>query len=133
MKIRNKSGLTIVEVTLAILILSCVIYIIMTALVTGNRIFGKGVLIENATLIAYDEVELLKAGVNSTEPFESREYEKEIKGRSFALIRNVLENSVMDSLTNNYPAKEIEIQVKNRIDSEETLLTFKLIQGYNLE
>lgn len=131
--VSKTSGFTVLEVILAVVILTITTTAIMHFILVGDRVYGRSLLIENATQLARNEAELLKAQAPVSETIEDCEYEKLIGDRSFIVIRQVMENDSLDSLGTDYPIRGIELHVKEEISSDEPLVTFKLIQGYNVK
>jgi hypothetical protein len=67
------------------------------------------------------------------ETIEDNEFEEEIGNRMYVIKRAVLDSAVFDSLFSGYPIKVVEIHVMEGFDSEKSLTSFKMLQGYNLK
>ncbi len=129
----NKKGLTILEVVMAIAIFTIMSTIIMKFLGSADRLYGKSLAMKNATTLAQNEAELLKAQGPLLETLEDNEYEKSIGKRSFIITRKVFEPDSLDSLIKDYSLSEIELKVSDALRPEKPLVTFMLLQGYNGE
>lgn len=139
-KIRNNlvlrgkgTGFSVLEVIIAIFILTVTSAILMNFLLSGDKLYGRNLLIVNASQLARNEAEALKAQAYSLETIEENEFEEEIGDRMFVIKRNVLDSAVFDSLFSGYPIKVVEIHVMEGVDAEKPLTSFKMLQGYNLK
>lgn len=126
------AGFSVLEVIIAIVILTITSALLMNFLLSGDKLYGRNLLIVNAARLAQNEAEALKAQAFSPEMIEENEYEEEIGNRMFFIKRNVLDSAVFDSLFSGYPIKVVEIRVMEGVDSEKPLTSFKMLQGYGV-
>lgn len=131
-------GVTVLEVLLAIVILSIVSVVMWRFVAAGDRLFGRNMLIENAAQVARNAAEVLKAQAPGIEMIEESEYETSMGGRSFVVKRKVLEAGAIDTLISEYPVKAITLEVYESYDEDynlpsKPLISFKYIQGYNVK
>ncbi len=134
----NDAGMTVLEVLLAIIILSISSVVVLKFVSAGDVLFGKNVLLENASQLAQNEAEILKAQAPGTGSVEEREYETSMGGREFVVKRHVFEADSVDSLVSDYPLKGITIEIYEGYNEDYELpggpiLTFKYIQGFNVK
>lgn len=129
---KDFAGFTVLEVILAIVILTIISAMLMSFLLSGDKLYSRNMLIVKAAQLARNEAELLKARSSSFEMIEDKEYEEEVGNRMFMIKREVLDTVMLDSLFGGYPVKAVEIQIMEGADSEKPLTRFKLLQGYNL-
>ena len=120
------------EVIVAIAILSVTTTILMRFLVTGDRLYSRSLLVKNAALLAQSEAELLKTEGPLLEEIESREYEEIIGKRTFNVARRVIEADSLDSLISHYSLREIDLEVLDPVRPEKPLARFKMLQGFNI-
>lgn len=121
------------EVIIAIFILTLTSAILMNFLLSGDKLYGRNLLIVNAARLARNEAEALKAQAYSLETIEGNEYEEEVGNRSYYIKRDVLDSAVFDSIFSGYPIEVVEITVLESADSEKHLARFKMLQGYNIQ
>lgn len=140
MKINNIRGVTILEVTLAVLILTVTTTAIMQCVHTGDKIFWKSSTIDKASILAQNEVERIKSEAPVSEDIEALEFEKEIDNKKFIVNRVIIEDDSINSRIYNYPIKAIEIQVREyndndgyAVDTIKPLVSFRLLQGYGIK
>ena len=137
MKLSKIQGFTILEVTIAVLILTVTTSAIMQCLHTGDKIFWKSSTLDKASILAQNEVERIKSEAPVSEELEDLEFEKEIDNTTFIIKRKVIEEDSINSQFGSYPVKAIEIQVREYRDdnyydedSIKPLVSFRLLQGY---
>ena len=140
MKLSKIHGFTILEVTIAVLILTITTAAIMQCLHTGDKIFWKSSTLDKASILAQNEVERIKSEAPVSEDIEELEFEKEIDNTKFIIKRKIIEDDSITSQISNYPIKAIEIQVWEYNDNEEyyensikPLVSFRLLQGYGIK
>ena len=132
--LRSKgAGFSVLEVIIAIFILTVTSAILLNFLLSGDKLYGRNLLVVNAAQLAQNEAEALKAQSYSLETIEDNEFEEEIGNRMYVIKRTVLDSAVFDSLFSGYPIKVVEIHVMEGFDSEKSLTSFKMLQGYNLK
>ncbi len=134
----NSAGMTVLEVLLAIVILSISSVVVLKFVSAGDILFGRNILIENASQLAQNEAELLKAQSPGIETVEEREYETSMGGRAFVVKRLVCEADSVDTLVSNYPLKGITLEIYEGYNddyemSAKPIISFKYIQGYNVK
>lgn len=129
----KESGFSVLEVIIAIVILTITSAILMNFLLSGDKLHGRNLLIVNASQLAQNEAEALKAQAYSLETIEEDEFETEVGSRMYYIKRNVLDSAVFDSIFSGYPIKVVEIQVREDVGSEKPLTSFKMLQGYNIK
>jgi prepilin-type N-terminal cleavage/methylation domain-containing protein len=139
MKLSKKQGFTILEVTVAVLILTITTASIMQGLHTGDKIFWKSSKLDKASVLAQNEVERIKSEAPVSENIEELEFEKEIDNTKFFIRRKIIEDDSIISQFSSYPIKAIEIQVWEYDDNEEyygdsikPLVRFRFLQGYGI-
>jgi Tfp pilus assembly protein PilV len=130
---KDLAGFTVLEVILAIVILTIISTMLMGFLLSGDKLYSRNMLIVKAAQLARNEAELLKARSHSFEMIEDKEYEEEVGNRMFMIKRNVLDTVMLDSLFSGYPVEAVEIQIMEGADSEKPLTSFKLLQGYGVK
>ncbi len=129
-------GLTVLEVLLAIVILSLVSVVVWRFVSAGDILFGRNMLIENAAQVAQNAVEALKAQAPYSESIEEREYEASMGGRTFYIAQKVQDAGVIDTLISDYPVKAITLEIYEKNDDDyyyedaAPLISFEYIQGY---
>lgn len=129
--LKQNKAMTMLEVVLAVVIFTVTTTIVMQFLTTGDRLFGRNVLVENATRLANNEAEFLKAGEVSLENIEDAEYEIEVAKRLYQVNRIIMSKDSLDSLVNHFPIRQVNIYVKDLSKQDDTLVVFKYIQGFN--
>lgn len=120
------------EVVIAIAVLTITTAILMRFFVAGDRLYSKSVVVKNATHLAQNEAEILKVEAPLSEEIEEREYEKEVGKRSYIIRRSVVAQDSLDSLINEFTLREVRIQVSDQLKPEEPLVTFRMLQGYHI-
>ena len=130
---KDFAGFTVLEVILAIVILTTISAMLMSFLLSGDKLYSRNLLIVKAAQLAQNEAELLKARSSSFEMIEDKEYEEEVGNRMFMIKRNVLDTVMLDSVFSGYPVEAVEIQIMEGADSEKPLTSFKLLQGYGIK
>ncbi len=130
---REIPGFTIVEVILAIVILTITTTVIMNFLLAGERVYNRSILIEKAAGMAQNEAELIKAQAPEFGYIENRNYNEKTGARTLRLEREINNMESIDSLIGRYTIREIEIRVVEEKSPEDTLVTFKFIQGYDIK
>ena len=72
------TGFSVLEVIIAIFILTVTSAILMNFLLSGDKLYGRNLLIVNASQLARNEAEALKAQAYSLETIEENEFEEEL-------------------------------------------------------
>lgn len=129
----SRAGMTIIEVMVAVVVLTTTTMFISQFLVSGDRIYGRSAHIERATRLARNEAELLKANAPIRSELEDSIYEVTVGERMYAVERKIIENESHDSLFQGFPVQEIEIRVKNDLYDEQAIVEFRFLQGMSKE
>jgi type II secretory pathway pseudopilin PulG len=134
----TETAFSVLEVLLAIVVLSISTTVVLRFVLTGDILFGRNLLIENAAQLASNEIETLKAEALVSDTIEGKEYEASLGGRKFMVARNVLPADSVDALLQGYDAKGIELliyELQDGADYTETkpLVSLKYLQGFNVK
>jgi hypothetical protein len=121
--------MTILEVMLAASILSIVSLFFFQMLVAGDKIRGRGKLLQTVATLAGNEAEHIKSAIGSGGELGDSLYSIEIDKRLFIVERTVIEQEeekIPPYLAN---TQELEIRV-HPADVDSPLVTFRIIQGF---
>jgi hypothetical protein len=126
---RGRRGLTILEVMLAAFILSVVSLFFFQMLVAGDKVRGRGRLLQTVATLAANEAEHIKSAIGSGGTLDDSLYSIEVDKRLFIVERTVIERD-----DDNLPAylantQELEISV-HPAELDTALVRFRVIQGY---
>ncbi|MCL2689217.1 MAG: prepilin-type N-terminal cleavage/methylation domain-containing protein [Chitinispirillia bacterium] len=124
----SASGFTIVELMIAIFILSIVVYSLFSGLYTGDRIKGRANATRAASILASNEAERIRSeALQGIEPRELT-YMETVSGITFTVYRK--KNYNLDADIENKNVTEIEISVEPQSKFFSTY-KFKLLQGFH--
>lgn len=127
--VMERSGMTLLEVLLAVVIVSMVTTVFLRFLVSGERIRGRGMLISHAAVIAGNEAERIKSAAAGTGLIiTDTAYEADAGGRTFIVERRAIESRNSQETVIFSDCQEIEISVR-KTESDSPLVRFRLIQG----
>lgn len=122
----SPSGFSIVELMVAIFILSTVTFALFHGLHTADKIRGRADINKAASTLAFSEAERIRNAAYHGTILEDSTYTQTVRGITFTISRKV-QNSLTD-LTEHEQPMECEIVVKPEIANHPSH-TFKLIQG----
>jgi len=122
----DKSGYTILEVIVAIVILGFASTALFQALTNGDRIRARSINVQNVSVIVANETERIKNETFRNGTVTDSSYKFEINNRSYDVNRKVIEPVPGDSV-NPCPV-ELELTVKE-CNSEAVLFRFRMLQG----
>jgi type II secretory pathway pseudopilin PulG len=125
----KRSGMTILEVLIALFILSAVTTAVIGVIVTGDKISGRRSGVSYATTIAKNEAERLRAGQSALTLPGDTAYSDTVNGIVFGVSRSRIGESILapDSVV---PYQEYAISV-SRIPAPGPVVTLRVLQGYN--
>jgi Tfp pilus assembly protein PilV len=125
---KNKTGFTIVEVMVAVVVLGAAIIGVMAMLRTGDRIKAHQTQLAMAAGLAQNEAERIKYIAKNAINIPDTTYEQTINGLTFSVLRTVIKSdTIEDGLASKAQEIEIAIIFNGGMD---TLSKFRLIQGY---
>ncbi len=119
-------GFSIVELMVAIFILSTVTFALFHGLHTADRIRGRADINKTASTLAFSEAERIRNAAYHGELIEDSTYTRTVRGVTFTISRDVKSNFA--EITEHEEPTELEITVKPE-SAEFPTHTFKLIQG----
>jgi Tfp pilus assembly protein PilE len=126
---RNISGLTVLEVMLAIVIISITSVAVTQFLYSFNRLYGKGIALEQATTIVRDEAEFIKAKALQKQEIEEEDSEKMVDSRNYRVQRIITDSDSLTSLNMHYTIKEIQILVTELRKPDVPIISVRFLQG----
>jgi prepilin-type N-terminal cleavage/methylation domain-containing protein len=129
----KKYGFTVMEVLVAIVILSLTSLAVLQFLYTFNNLYGRSTLLAQATAIARDEAETIKAKASQGTLPKEEEYAKAVGSRNFVIQRKIFDADSLNGLIANYTIKKIEIVVREERKPDGVLISVQFLQGYYIQ
>ncbi len=126
-KIPTQSGVTILELMIAIFILSITSYSLFYGLRTGDTIIGKAKISGTAATLASNEAERVRNAALQNVRLQDSTYSETVSGVKYAVSRQIINASNIN--TENYAFTEFEIRIAPQ-GTQFPPYVFKLIQGY---
>jgi len=123
-------GFTVLEVVIALFIFGLISTALFRLIGQTERIRGRALYVENATLLAADEAERLRNTAAQLAQFEDSSYTAERDGRTFYVNRKIIEDDE-DRFTINKRLEPVHVmlEISAGADSREKPLTFSLLIG----
>lgn len=118
--LKNQSGVTLIEVLLAVIIFSIVSVSIMSIIGNVNRMRIRNKMRYHATIIASNEAELLKYS-GRTKILNDSIYDVNVSGSQYTVERIKLEN--IEDMENLHP---VEIRV---LKNDQIIKSFRMLKG----
>jgi prepilin-type N-terminal cleavage/methylation domain-containing protein len=125
--ISPNSGVTLLELTVAIFIFSITSYSLFQGLHTGDKIHGKAKISRAAATIASSEAERIRNAALQGARLQDSEYTETVSGVTYAVQRKTVNASDINIADNEFT--EYEIRVEPQGTRYEPRI-FKLVQGY---
>jgi prepilin-type N-terminal cleavage/methylation domain-containing protein len=122
----NKSGYTVLEVIVAIVILGFASAALFQALTNGDKLRARSITMQNVSVIVANETERIKNETFRNGTITDSSYKFEINGRSYDVNRKVIE-PVLGDTVNPCPV-ELELAVKE-CNSAAVPFRFRMLQG----
>lgn len=124
----NRSGMTILEVLVAMLIVGIVITTMVNLIATGDRMAGRRHSLAGATLVAKNEAERLRAYEKSLVLPKDTAYTETYNGMDYDISRTWIKNDTL-LVTSPVLHREYRITVAAK-NNRSVSLTFRVLQGY---
>ncbi|HAJ79223.1 MAG TPA: hypothetical protein DCO75_05580 [Fibrobacteres bacterium] len=123
----QKSGFTILEVVISILILGFVFTAVLNLMTTGDRINGRRVNLSNATMLASSQIEQIRRQEESLTILEDTTYEETINSSIYKVQRTRIksDNAIINDSALYYHEYSVNILSKNDIP----YIQLRLLQG----
>jgi hypothetical protein len=125
---KNAGGLTLVEAMMATVICAIVSVFFFKMMVAGDKVRGRGRLIQRAATLAANQAEYVKSAIGCGVELTDTIYETTLDNRTFVVERSILtdESDSVPSYRENI--QEIEVKV-HLIETDTTLVRFRILQG----
>lgn len=124
----NNSGLTLVEVILAMVVLGIVSVMLLRFLSFGETVRGRGLRIDAASVLARNEAERVKAQAANCVAVEDTFYETSGYDLYFWVSRETVTGDDYWEEEDTTAIQEVAIKV-GMLDNPEHLVEFRLLQG----
>jgi Tfp pilus assembly protein PilV len=127
---KRTSGLTLVEVLIAALILSAITTAVASLLISGFKLGGKRTALSYALIAAQNDVERIRSSASKGREVGDSLYDETINNYSLRIARTVLQTTEDDPMmqTDSLRLHEITIAVIRTAD-EDTLARYRFVQG----
>jgi prepilin-type N-terminal cleavage/methylation domain-containing protein len=128
--LKIKSGFTLVEILIAMVIFSMVIVGLLQAITTADKIHGRGTWVRSASQLAQNEAELIKNIAQSGEELNDTSYTATINKRECTVIRkrNIPFDMFPSEINSKDTLTEVDISIAD-VNQTSRTLHFKLLQG----
>jgi prepilin-type N-terminal cleavage/methylation domain-containing protein len=123
------SGMTLVEVLVAMFILGVSSSMLFQLLTSGGLIRGRGYQVAAATRLAQNEAQIVRRIAASKAWLSDTSYDEVSDALALQVKRTVLRSEDVDPLAGNLVTETVRIEVFPK-DREKPLATFMLLQGY---
>jgi type II secretory pathway pseudopilin PulG len=127
---RRTAGMTIVEVLIALFILSAITSAVVSLIVTGDRIAGRRTGVSYATTIAKNEAERIRSSESASVLPGDTVYSDTVNGIEFEVSRTLIGGNVPPPRDSVILYQEYAVSVKRKLGSG-LGFTFRMLQGYN--
>ncbi|NLP01806.1 MAG: type II secretion system protein [Fibrobacter sp.] len=129
-RIEQQGGFTVLEVIVAIFILSCISAALMKALFSADRIHGRATVVMNSTTLAENEIERIRTKAAFFEAVQDCTYIATVGKRQYQVERRVIPQDDISIVESNPAMMEIEVSVSDNSNPENPL-RFRFLQGYH--
>jgi prepilin-type N-terminal cleavage/methylation domain-containing protein len=127
----ERSGLTLLEVLVALTIFTIVSVSVLSGLTSGDRLRGRGMRLREATRLAANLTESIRARAQWGDPVEPGDstYDKRVGSVVYTVERTVHDTTPYPAAGSFLHNREMTIRVRIA-DQHDTLVSFRLVQGY---
>lgn len=130
MKNSNVDGSTLLEVIVAMVILTSTTLILMYAISSADKLYGKGKKISLIDNIADNELQRLRMYSFTADTLYDSTYTIELERRSFYIKRTVTPYTPLDSTISDFPYPYVVVEIYDKEEDEIPLKTFRMIHGF---
>ena len=127
---RRRAGFTVLEVLVSLFILLTVLPAIMQFMLTGDRISARRQGLSSATVLASNQVEMIRKQEEAAELMGDTTYDAEINGSLFEVQRTRVSPPLTARPDTVINYLEFSVSVKRKNDVL-PLVHFRLLQGFN--
>ncbi len=129
-KLQKNSGSALLEVIVAMVILSITTTFLMYAISSADKLYGKGKKLSLIENVADNEFERLQMYSFTADELYDTSYIVDFDKRSFYIKRIVSEYTPADTTVIDFAYPLITVQIFDNEESEKPLKEFRLIHGF---